>query len=1039
MTDIARLNIQVDSSSARRASTDLNRMRNTGRQTESRMASMTRTAMRLGTAIAGAFVVRRGVQELTRAISVYSDYQAQLAKVQAVSRATSDEMERMEKTIRHLGATTRFSASQAAEGTQFLAMAGFEVNEIIGALPGVLQLATAGGIDLGRAADIASNALTAMRLEVSELSRVNDVFVKTITTSNTDMEMLAQSFKYAGSVGAAFGYEVEEIAGYLGKMGDAGIQGSMGGTQLAMALQKASDVFEHYGVQAGEGTRYTNNLTGAMRLLEERGATAEEVMKIFGERAGRGVAAMLGQGIDSIEDYIESLYDAEGTTKQVSETMSNTLEGDFLALRSAIESVQISIGENLVPRTREYVQVLTEWIRNNETLIGQKVDQAVMKTVGAMEGLYKIYSAIPDFIVGPAGIGIVGAVLFGGKFGLIVGTIALINSQLEKLDMGISSVIRNYERLKDNVADSWQIMKDIHDGRRDFWSGELKSELEMAEDTLKALKEDRENQKELAGFGSDFAVEALKTIEKKIQDQKQLIQQLEKQTEQQKDDDRLSRRSGVIHSGEGLERATYSTGGQLPEGLRFRYDESNMEEHSPFMPRPLLQEQEQITPRPLQEQEQIIVLKPKIDKDVKGGFELVTPEMIEREEEKIFNLTMKSTGELSRAVEQRRDDTERAYREMYRDLGNQGEGYYTYEASRIDEQYEHLKRVTQDEVLAHQWKIKQLKELYSDLEIGPSIIMDSTHSLEESIVKREESIKKKLDDLRSKSKERQIEINQAYEAMYSDLRTKTTGYYDWEEQKIYEQYEYLKQVTGDEVLAYQWKYEQILALNDQFNTDMDSRSIETVGEMERAFTGWASTMSSQLNEIVWQADTSFKDIARSFAKMLTQMAIQKAIVAPMLGGVGGLLDSAFGLAHTGGIIGKDTLPERKLSDGLKSDEYPVILQKGEAVFTKEQLKALSNALPQDAVRQDDELKRAFASAQRMHSGLVPSNMGSNDKSPNMAKIEVNVINKTGTSADASVTEPKFDGERWVMSVVLDAAHRNRGGFAKGLKTALGKS
>ena len=145
-----------------------------------------------------------------------SSFSQTMAIVQGVTRASADEFVAMEEIARRMGATTEWTATQAAESLRFLGMAGFEAAEAIKALPGTLDLATAGNLDLGRAADIATNALTAMGLEVEQLTRVNDVFVGTITRTNVDMEMMAEAFKYSAPKAKAFGYDIELLSAMIG-------------------------------------------------------------------------------------------------------------------------------------------------------------------------------------------------------------------------------------------------------------------------------------------------------------------------------------------------------------------------------------------------------------------------------------------------------------------------------------------------------------------------------------------------------------------------------------------------------------------------------------------------------------------------------------------------------------------------------------------------------------------------------------------------------------------------------------------------------
>jgi TP901 family phage tail tape measure protein len=187
------------------------------------------------------------------------EFQQSMAVVRGVTRATEKEFQNIAK---KLGETTEWTASQAADALKFLGMAGFSASKAMAALPGTLDLATAGNIALGQAADIATNALTAMQLEVGELGRVNDVFVGTITRSNTNMEMMAESFRYAAPVAKAYGISIERLSALIGTLGNAGIQGSMAGTQLAFGFQKAARVFKELGID-GTGKDMVDALEAA--------------------------------------------------------------------------------------------------------------------------------------------------------------------------------------------------------------------------------------------------------------------------------------------------------------------------------------------------------------------------------------------------------------------------------------------------------------------------------------------------------------------------------------------------------------------------------------------------------------------------------------------------------------------------------------------------------------------------------------------------------------------------------------------------------
>jgi TP901 family phage tail tape measure protein len=296
-------------------------------------------------------------------------FKQEIATVGGITRATAADFDKLEQIARDMGETTEWSAGQSAQGLQYLAMAGFDVRQQIAALPEVLDLATAGQIDLGRASDIASNALTAMRLPVEELSRVNDTFVATITSSNTNMEMMAESFKYAAPVAAGYGMRIETLSALIGMLGNAGIQGSMAGTQLAASFSDVNKVFDRYGVSTVRADGSTKDLVDAISLLEERGATAGEIMEIFGERSGRAILALLGQGTEAIRAYITEIENAEGATRSLADRMRDTFNNELKAFNSALESVKIDIFDEYEDDLRSALQDSTRWVRDHKSEI----------------------------------------------------------------------------------------------------------------------------------------------------------------------------------------------------------------------------------------------------------------------------------------------------------------------------------------------------------------------------------------------------------------------------------------------------------------------------------------------------------------------------------------------------------------------------------------------------------------------------------------------------------------------------------------------
>lgn len=288
----------------------------------------------------------------TAAVKVSGDFQRSMNRVRAVSGATEKEFEQLNNIARQLGATTEFSASQAADGLGLLAQAGFTAKEAAEAIPGVLQLASAGAVDLADAANIASNILRGYSLETKELSRVNDVLVKTFTETNTDLRMLGESFSYVGPIAAGLGLTIEETAAAIGLMGNAGFQGSTAGTALRGALsrlvnpsEKAAKILRSLGVNATTATGELRPFNEIITMLEQSGASTAQIMEIFGDRAGPAMAALVSQGSEAIRELTEKNIKSAGTAAEIAATQMEGFHGQMAELRSAAEALMISIGE----------------------------------------------------------------------------------------------------------------------------------------------------------------------------------------------------------------------------------------------------------------------------------------------------------------------------------------------------------------------------------------------------------------------------------------------------------------------------------------------------------------------------------------------------------------------------------------------------------------------------------------------------------------------------------------------------------------------
>jgi TP901 family phage tail tape measure protein len=295
-------------------------------------------------------------------VKVAMEFEQAMAKVGAVSRASGEDLQRLTKTARDLGASTNWSASQAADGMQYLAMAGFDTNQTIAAMPGMLSLASAGAVDLGSAADIASNILSGFSMEAEQMGRLGDVLTNTFTSSNTNLNMLGETMKYVAPVANATGVSLEQAAAMAGKLGDAGIQGSQAGTSLRAVINrlaaptgKAATALADLGIQTmdAEGNmRDVPTILAEMdKAMKNMGSAARQEMTsaVFGMEAASAATILLGQaGSGSLQQYASSLEEA-GSAARVAAEQNNTAQGALKRLGSATESIGITIGNVLLP------------------------------------------------------------------------------------------------------------------------------------------------------------------------------------------------------------------------------------------------------------------------------------------------------------------------------------------------------------------------------------------------------------------------------------------------------------------------------------------------------------------------------------------------------------------------------------------------------------------------------------------------------------------------------------------------------------------
>lgn len=309
------------------------------------------------------------VAGIGKIISVSGNFEKSMSNVKALTGATGEEFNMLEQQAKDLGETTAFSASQSAEAMGFLAMAGFETNEIMSALPQTLNLAAAGSVELGEAADFASNILSGYGFEAEQLGAVNDVLVKTFTSTNTTLGSLAESLKDAGPVASGFGLQFTEVAAAVGLLGNAGIQGSKAGrslknafVQLAVPTDAVQKTLDRLGISVRDSGGNLESMTSIIQQLETSGANTTDIMQIFGRIAGPSMAALVSQGSGELIKLQGELESAGGIAGEIAATKLDNFQGRLTILMSALEGVAINIGELLLPVMSALVVGITEVI-----------------------------------------------------------------------------------------------------------------------------------------------------------------------------------------------------------------------------------------------------------------------------------------------------------------------------------------------------------------------------------------------------------------------------------------------------------------------------------------------------------------------------------------------------------------------------------------------------------------------------------------------------------------------------------------------------
>lgn len=342
----------------------------------SRLGSITEKGLKVATvAIAGTAAALGGMA--LAAIKVGADFESQMSRVKAISGATGEEFEKLKQQAIELGADTTFSSKEAAEGMENLAAAGFTTNEIMDAMPGLLDLAAASGEDLSTSSEIAASTLRGFGLEAKDAAHVADVLAANANKTNSSVAQTGEAMKFVSPIARSMGLSLEETAAAIGIMANAGIQGSQAGTTLRGALSRLSkptdvmqQAMDELGVSFYDSEGKMKSLTEQVAMMRKatEGMTDEQknnyLVTLYGQEALSGMLALINEGEGSLNELTDAYKNSDGEAKKAAETMRDNLSGAIEELGGSAESLGIVFYESVSESLKDAAKSATDSINN---------------------------------------------------------------------------------------------------------------------------------------------------------------------------------------------------------------------------------------------------------------------------------------------------------------------------------------------------------------------------------------------------------------------------------------------------------------------------------------------------------------------------------------------------------------------------------------------------------------------------------------------------------------------------------------------------
>ena len=455
----------------------------------------------VGNSIAGAGKKMMGVTTViggvgVAAVKTAADFDSAMSQVAAVSGATGKDFDALRNKAREMGAKTKFSATEAAEAMNYMAMAGWKTEDMLDGIEGVMNLAAASGEDLAATSDIVTDALTAFGLSAKDSGHFADILAAASSNANTNVSMMGETFKYCAPIAGALGFSAEDTAEAIGLMANAGIKSSQAGTALRTIMNNLAGDVKISGKAIGDVTIATTNADSSMRDLSDiladcrsafgnltESEKAQAAESLVGKNAMSGFLALMNAGEDDIAKLSSAIDNCDGSAEKMAMTMQDNLAGQLTILKSQLQELAISFGDILMPAIRSIVSKLQGFVdKLNGMDEGTKrtivtiallvasigpllviIGTAISKIGVAMQGVVKLANGISKLKVSvQGGTGVLGKL--GAALGGISAPVLAVVAVIAVLVAAFIHLWKTNEGFRDAIIGTWNRIKDTISG-----------------------------------------------------------------------------------------------------------------------------------------------------------------------------------------------------------------------------------------------------------------------------------------------------------------------------------------------------------------------------------------------------------------------------------------------------------------------------------------------------------------------------------------------------------------------------------------------